>query len=280
MRVVYITAGAGGRYCGACFRDNTLASDLLARGHDVELVPLYTPTVTDEPNVSLGTTFFGGVNVYLQQRFSFFRSTPWFLDRFLDSSWLLNSAGRWGTRTDPGELGETAVSVLRGESGFQRKELEKLLSWLRSRRRPDMVHLGNSLLSGLAPALKKALSCPVCCTLQGEDLFLKALNEPYRSQAQERIRANAEFIDQFHAVSHYHAERCGTTWNSRLQGRRDSFGNPRRRLSAARLRAVPSLHRGIPGPDRAREGVAPPLRSVSRRRPRVGSGQHAPAGGG
>lgn len=205
MRVVYITAGAGGRYCGACFRDNTLASDLLARGHDVELVPLYTPTVTDEPNVSLGTTFFGGVNVYLQQRFSFFRSTPWFLDRILDSSWLLNSAGRWGTRTDPGELGETAVSVLRGQSGFQRKELEKLLSWLRSRRRPDMVHLGNSLLSGLAPALKKALSCPVCCTLQGEDLFLKALNEPYRSQAQERIRANAEFIDQFHAVSRYHA---------------------------------------------------------------------------
>ena len=204
MRIVYITAGAGGRYCGACFRDNTLASDLLARGHDVELVPLYTPTVTDEPNVSLGTTFFGGVNVYLQQRFSFFRSTPWFLDRILDSSWLLNSAGRWGTRTDPGELGETAVSVLRGESGFQRKELEKLLSWLRSRRRPDMVHLGNSLLSGLAPALKKALSCPVCCTLQGEDLFLEALNEPYRSQARERIRANAEFIDQFHAVSRYH----------------------------------------------------------------------------
>jgi len=204
MRVVYITAGAAGRYCGACFRDNTVASELLARGHDVELVPLYTPTVTDEPNVSLGTTFFGGVNVYLQQRFSFFRSSPWFLDRLLDSSWLLNSAGRWGTRTDPAELGETTVSVLRGESGFQRKELDKLLSWLRSRPRPDLVHLGNSLLSGLAPAVKQALSCPVCCTLQGEDLFLEALKEPYRSQARERIRANAEFIDQFHAVSGYH----------------------------------------------------------------------------
>ncbi len=191
-------------YCGACIRDNTLASDLLARGHDVELVPLYTPTVTDEPNVSLGTTFFGGVNVYLQQRFPLFRSTPWFLDRILDSSWLLNSAGRWGTQTDPGELGEITVSVLRGASGFQHKELEKLVSWLRTRRRPDLVHLGNSLLSGLAPALKQALSCPVCCTLQGEDLFLEALKEPYRSQARERIRANAEFIDQFHAVSRYH----------------------------------------------------------------------------
>lgn len=206
MRVVYITAGAAGRYCGACFRDNTLASELLSRGHDVELVPLYTPTLTDEHNVSLGTTFFGGVNVYLQQRFSFFRSTPWFLDRILDASWLLNSAGRWGTRTDPGELGDTAVSVLRGESGFQRKELEKLMSWLRSRPRPDLVHLGNSLLSGLAPTLKQAFSCPVCCTLQGEDLFLEALKEPYRSQAREKIRANSESIDQFQAVSHYHAQ--------------------------------------------------------------------------
>lgn len=204
MRVVYITAGAGGRYCGACFRDNTLASEILARGHDVELVPLYTPTVTDEPNVSLETTFFGGVNVYLQQRFSFFRSTPWFLDRILDSTWLLNSAGRWGTRTDPGELGETTVSVLSGESGFQRKELEKLLSWLRNRPRPDLVHLGNSLLSGLAPALKQAFSCPVCCTLQGEDLFLEALKEPYRSQARGRILTNAEFIDEFQAVSRFH----------------------------------------------------------------------------
>ncbi len=206
MRVVYITAGAAGRYCGACFRDNTLASDLISRGLDVELVPLYTPTLTDERNVSLGTTFFGGVNIYLQQRFSFFRSTPWFLDRILDSSWLLNSAGRWGTRTDPGELGETTVSVLRGESGFQRKELEKLLIWLRSRPRPDLVHLGNSLLSGLAPAVKQALSCSVCCTLQGEDLFLEALKEPYRSEARARIRANAEFIDQFHAVSHFHGQ--------------------------------------------------------------------------
>ena len=191
-------------YCGACIRDNTLASDLLARGHDVELVPLYTPTVTDEPNVSLGTTFFGGVNVYLQQRYSLFRSTPWYLDRILDSSWLLNSAGRWGARTDPGELGEITISVLRGESGFQRKELEKLVSWLRTRPRPDLVHLGNSLLSGLAHPLKQALSCPVCCTLQGEDLFLESMKEPYRSKARERIRANAEFIDQFQAVSRYH----------------------------------------------------------------------------
>ena len=39
-------------YCGSCLRDNALAAELIARGHDVTLLPVYTPTRTDEPNVS------------------------------------------------------------------------------------------------------------------------------------------------------------------------------------------------------------------------------------
>ena len=48
MRITYITAGAGGMYCGSCIRDNALAGALLADQHDVLLVPMYTPTLTDE----------------------------------------------------------------------------------------------------------------------------------------------------------------------------------------------------------------------------------------
>ena len=206
MKVTYITAGAANMYCGACIRDNALVSEFLSRGLDIELVPLYTPTLTDETNVSLGTTFFGGINVYLQQHFSLFRSTPWALDRILDSSWVLNSVGQWGTRTDPKHLGEITVSVLQGESGYQHKELEKLLSWLQDRSHPDLIHLGNSLLSGLALPLKRALACPVCCTLQGEEFFIESLPEPHRSRSREKIRANVEFIDQFHAVNSRHAK--------------------------------------------------------------------------
>jgi len=44
--------GAGRMYCGSCLRDNALATELIARGHDVLLLPVYTPTHTDEPNVS------------------------------------------------------------------------------------------------------------------------------------------------------------------------------------------------------------------------------------
>jgi hypothetical protein len=77
-------------YCGSCLRDNTLAQALLARGHDVLLIPTYTPTRTDEPNVSLPRVFLGGINVYLQHKWAIFRHTPWFADRWLDSPRLLN----------------------------------------------------------------------------------------------------------------------------------------------------------------------------------------------
>ena len=74
-------------YCGSCLRDNTLALELKRMGHDVILLPIYTPTLTDQTNVSQDRVFFGGISVYLQQSNSIFRQTPWFVDRILDSSW-------------------------------------------------------------------------------------------------------------------------------------------------------------------------------------------------
>ena len=85
MRILSLTAGASTMYCGSCLRDNALAAELMARGHDVLLVPIYTPTLTDEPNVSRSRVFFGGVSVYLQQHLSFFRHTPRWIDRMWDS---------------------------------------------------------------------------------------------------------------------------------------------------------------------------------------------------
>ena len=40
MKILSIAAGAGGMYCGSCLRDNALAAELVARGHDVTLLPL------------------------------------------------------------------------------------------------------------------------------------------------------------------------------------------------------------------------------------------------
>ncbi len=206
MKILYITAGAANMYCGSCFRDNALAAELISRGHDVMLLPMYTPTRTDEANVSHERVFFGGINVYLQQNVSLFRKTPRILDRLWDSPFILNLASRRSIPTNPKLLGELTVSMLRGEDGYQRKELEKLVDWLQHEAPPDVINLPYTLLIGLAKPLKEALKRPVCCTLQGEDLFLNGLQEPYRTEALELIRANTKHVDSFLAVSDYYAE--------------------------------------------------------------------------
>jgi glycosyltransferase involved in cell wall biosynthesis len=206
MKIVYITAGAAGMYCGSCLRDNALAAELLARGHDVTLVPIYTPTLTDEENVSMDRVFFGGISVYLQQHSALFRKTPWLLDRLWDSKLALRMASRRSIPVDPRLLGELTVSMLRGEEGFQRKEIQKLVHWLKGEQAPDLINLPNSLLISLARPLKEALSCPVVCTLQGEDLFLEGLEDSYRASSLELIRANVKYVDAFIAVSRYCAD--------------------------------------------------------------------------
>ena len=175
-------------YCGSCLRDNALAAELLARGHDVTLTPVYTPTRTDEPNVSRRRVFFGGISVFLEQHSSLFRHTPGLLDRLWDADWAIRMASKRQIKVDPKSLGELTVSMLRGEQGFQRKEIDKLLDWLRTEPQFDVINLPYSLLLGIAEPLKRTLRAPVCCTLQGEDLFLDGLGEPYRQQALDLIR--------------------------------------------------------------------------------------------
>ncbi len=206
MKILYLTGGAGQMYCGSCLRDNALATELISRGHDVTLLPVYTPTLTDEPNVSGHRVFFGGISVYLEQYVPLFRKSPRWLDRIWDSTPVLQLASRRSISTSPKMLGEMTVSMLKGEAGFQRKEIEKLLEWLRHEGAPDIVSLPYTLLLGLAKPIKEALGRPICCTLQGEDLFLEGLHEPYRSEAKKLIRANVEYVDAFIAVSDYYTE--------------------------------------------------------------------------
>jgi len=204
MRILSITAGAAGMYCGSCSRDNALAVELIARGHEVTLLPLYTPTNPDEPNVSRHRVLFGGISIYLQQHVPLFRRTPRFLDRLWDSPALIRAVSGRSISTDPKLLGDLTISMLEGDRGVLRKEFDKLLDWLAGEPPPDVVNLPNSLLIGLARPLREALKRPVCCTLQGEDLFLDGLIEPYRGRAIELIRHQVGEVDRFVAVSHYY----------------------------------------------------------------------------
>lgn len=193
-------------YCGSCLRDNAMATELLARGHDVLLLPVYTPTFTDEPNVSRDHVVLGGISAYLEQYVPFFRNTPSWLDRLWDSKTVLSLASRKSISTNPKMLGEMTVSVLKGEDGFQRKEIDKLIDWLKTEELPDVINLPYTLLIGLAAPLKEALNRPILCTLQGEDLFLDGLQEPYRSEAMNLIRSQVDQVDLFLSVSEYYAD--------------------------------------------------------------------------
>jgi glycosyltransferase involved in cell wall biosynthesis len=204
MKILSITAGAAGMYCGSCSRDNALAVELLSRGHQVTLLPLYTPTNPDEHNVSRNRVLFGGISIYLQQYVSFFRRAPRFLDRVWDAPWVINRFASRSLSTDPAMLGDLTVSMLEGDRGVLRREFDKLLDWVADEPIPDVVNLPNSLLIGLAAPLGEALHRPVYCTLQGEDLFLEGLVEPYRTRAIELIRQQVQHVETFIAVSDYY----------------------------------------------------------------------------
>src|SRR4029077_13892159 len=204
MRVVHLTAGTGSFFCGTCLRDHALVKALRRLGHDALIVPLYLPLVLDDSGShEESPLFFGGINVYLQQKSAFFRHTPQWFDKLLDSPALLHQAGRKAGMTNPAELGKMTLSMIQGEHGHQAKELDKLVAWL-VEQKPDVVCLSNSLLIGVARRVREELRVPIICSLQGEDAFLDSLPEPYRERCWQLVRERAADVVRFVAPSRYY----------------------------------------------------------------------------
>jgi len=207
MRILQLTPGTGNYYCGSCLRDNALVRALRAGGHDVLMVPLYLPHMTDEPSESAGTPiFFSGISVFLEQKFPALRHMPEWLNRLFSSPGLLRLCSRLAGMTSGRELGESAVSMLQGAKSRQVGEAERLIAWLRTQPRPDVICLSNSLLSGLARPLKEEFGAPIVCAMQGEDSFLDTLPEPYRQKSWNLLAQRCADIDHFVPVSRYHGE--------------------------------------------------------------------------
>jgi glycosyltransferase involved in cell wall biosynthesis len=206
MRIASITAGAAGMYCGSCMRDNTLAAALCELGHDALLIPTYTPIRTDEIDVSQQRVFFGGINVYLEQKSGIFRHTPWWLDRLVNFPGLLRWVSKFAVSVRAEELGVLTLSMLDGTHGKQRKEVEKFVLWFETDWRPDVILLTNVLLSGLVPELKRRLNVPIVATLQGDDIFLEMLPPDVRKKAIEKIRENCHQVDGYIATCNYYAD--------------------------------------------------------------------------
>jgi glycosyltransferase involved in cell wall biosynthesis len=206
MKIAYVTAGAGGMLCGSCIRDNALARALGKRGHEVVLTPIYTPLRTDEENVASDRVFYGAVNVYLEQKLPVLGRMPQALHRLLARPGLLRAATASSSSINARALGELTLSMLLGEEGRQARELDELADWIARDLRPDLIHLTNSMLLGMAARLKARAGVPVVCALQGEDIFLDDLEEPWGGRVLAALRRRARDADLLIATCRYYAD--------------------------------------------------------------------------
>lgn len=205
MKIAFITAGAGGTICGNCLRDNALAAAMLRLGEDVTLLPVYTPIRTDETDVSTSDVYLGGVNIYLRRSSALFRKLPPALTRPLDNPALLRWVSKFAVKTQPADLGALTVATIQGADGPLKVEVERLAEALAAIG-PEVVHLTNSMLTGLARPLAERLGVPIVCSLQGEDVYLDGLPDPYRTEAYAELKRQAHAVDLFVAPCRDHAQ--------------------------------------------------------------------------
>lgn len=207
MKIVNIVPGFGGTfYCGNCLRDSGYTKSLIKLGHDAMMLPIYLP-LTMEHGVEKDTNpiFYGAVNIYLKQNFRIFRKMPAWMERLFNSSAILRYAAKKAGSTRTEGLEEMTISMLMGKEGNQNEELQELIDFLKVHEKPDIVHLSNALLIGLAKQIREQLKVPVVCSLQDEDVWVDAMNDYYRKKVWKLMGERGKDVDAFIAVSEYYA---------------------------------------------------------------------------
>ena len=197
MRITHIAAGAGGMYPAERARGISIWwRALIARGHDVQVVPLYTPLRIDgDRKLPISPVFYGGINVFLQQISPLCRGAPASMDRVLDNPALLKWASQVCRQHPGGEAGaDDCFGALRQswEAEKGTRETPRL-----PRRRATagcLLHHQHAALRD-RPDLKARFNTPVVCALQGEDGFVEMMPEPHRSHARQLMRENVRAVD-------------------------------------------------------------------------------------
>lgn len=204
MRILHIIPGSGGSfYCGNCLRDSKYVNALTGMGHEVIKIPMYLPLFAHDTDNGEVPVFYGAISIYLKQMFPFFEKAPKWFDRMLNSKPMLKMAANMAGSTDSPGLSEMTISMLKGEHGKQHEELERMIAWIRDHYKPDVIHLSNALLSGLAPRIKAELGVPVFCSLQDEDVWIDVMKPQFRQEAWDLMHENGKSIAAFISVSRY-----------------------------------------------------------------------------
>ncbi len=207
MKIVYIVPGFGGTfYCGNCLRDSAQAASLRAAGHEVSVLPVYLPLVMDGEIVPGGPpVFYGAVSIYIKQMIPVLRNMPSWLHRLLDSGPMLRLAARKAGSTRAHGLEALTESMLLGEKGFQAGELTEVVHYLKHHEKPDIVHLSNALLLGMAPMIRREAGLPVVCSLQDEDVWIDAMEPALQKPMWDLMAEQALKADALIAVSRWFA---------------------------------------------------------------------------
>lgn len=206
MHVAILTAGGAGMFCGSCMHDNTWARALRAAGTEISLIPTYTPIrVDDAANISDRHVFLGGVNLYLEYKWRWWRRLPRPLTRWLDAPGLINWLSGFGVSNDARELGELTLSLLSGERGPHVREIDELARFLADLS-PDVICFSNALLVGSLRRVRERTDARIYCTLQGDDIFLDQLPQPFRGQALAAMQERVQDFDGFLVHSRYYRD--------------------------------------------------------------------------
>ncbi len=207
MNIMHIIPGSGGSfYCGNCLRDSKYVEALRKSDHMVMKLPMYLPLFADEHDLSREVpVFYGAISIYLKQLFPIFRKAPGWVDRALNSKPMLKLAAKFAGSTRAKGLEEMTVSMLLGEEGQQKEELQKMVDWIVEHCTPDVIHLSNALLLGLAQQLGERLKVPVICSLQDEDVWVDVM-KPSAAESVWKLMSNkAAYVTKFISVSDYYA---------------------------------------------------------------------------
>jgi len=206
MNIVYLITGSGGSfYCANCYRDMLYVRAIRkVPGVKARPVPLYLPP--DKTNVSEGfetEVFFGAISMFLREKVGFLRNMPPFMDKIVDSVPLLKIAAKQAGATRTEGYEELTLNMIEGDNAFRSHEVERLVKFLTRDGKPDVIHLSNALILGLARQLKKRMNVKVVCSLLNEDDWIDDMAEPYRSKAWEMIAREAVYVDKFITPSRY-----------------------------------------------------------------------------
>ena len=177
-------------------------------GIKASAIPLYLPpdkTTSSESGFDKNV-FFGAISMFLREKIPFLRNMPAFFDKFLDSKLFLRFAAKQAGTTSTEGYEELTISMIEGDNAFRKAEVDRLVRYLIKDGKPDVIHLSNALILGIARQLKKRIDVKVVCSLLNEDDWIDDMEEPFRSRAWQMIAKESGYVDMFITPSNYYRE--------------------------------------------------------------------------